>query len=368
MNGLVVNVEQLRDYLDHSGWVLHAKPNEYLEVWRAAMPNGEQEILLPTEVAVDKQRLLALATAKLSELLNLKELELLEKIVEYVNNVVAIRVVHEDVKGGSIPLEDGITLNKNAKELLVAAANAALERKPLYQGRPPMPVAKLLQSARLGQTAHGSYVVRVFCPDLDIEGGPDSFAQATTMMLESALSGLRSSIESYRESKNPIVFEEAVINGVSANLCDAIAKISGKNQQRAVHISLPSRQSGKLVPTEIRDFEFLPEHQEVIREASEYFRKTYTLHNQIVIGVIERLDRRVEQDDGSIRIATTLSNGIQRSVSLQLTAEEYQEAIRAHDSKMMVRVVGDVVVTPKTANVINGRDFRVVGNLSLFDT
>lgn len=367
MRKVKLNGEQLKDYLGHLGWSLHVRPNEYIEIWRGTHQNVEQELLLPTESAVDGERLLSLAATKLAEILNRPESTLIREAREYSDNAIAIRVVHEDVEEGTIPLEDGITLNKNAKELIIAAANAALERRPIFQGRPPAPVSTLVQSARLGQTAHGSYVVRVFCPEVELGDGSTSFALATTRTLVSALSGLRESVDMYRDSRNHRVFDEAMQRGVSANLCDAIAKMAGSNRERTVEVSLRARSSGDLIPPEEHTFSFLPEHQDVIREISEYFRQTYVLSNQIVVGAVERLDRRAEREDGSIKIAATLSNGVQRSVSVQLSPDEYRQAIHAHEAKMMVRVTGDVVVTPRTANLIDGRDFGVVGNMDLFD-
>ncbi|MDR8017157.1 hypothetical protein [Ectopseudomonas guguanensis] len=363
-----LKIDQIKEFICYTGWELYTKANEYLEIWRFEEDDRTHEILLPTEAAVDKELLLSLAIRKLSTILNKPEVSLIEEISAHSDHAIAIRVIHTDVHEGTIPLDDGILLNQNAKELLVAAANAALERRPLYQGRLPIPVSALIQNARLGQTAHGSYVVRIFCPEFEHRDAPVNFTQSTTRTLESALTSLREAIQSYQKSNDPIAFERALTNGVSANLCDAIANISGKNQERAVQISLKAPSTGKLIPTETRTFEFLPQDQESIKIASKYFRQTYTLKNQTVIGVIERLDRRAQQSDGAVRIATTLSNGVKRSVSLQLTLDQYQEAIRAHDTKLMVRVTGDVIVTPRTASLINWRDFSVVGNLPLFDS
>lgn len=363
-----LKIDQVKEFLLYTGWKLYAIANEYLEIWNLEEKNRTHEILLPTEAATDKELLLSLAIKKLSTTLNHSEASLIEEISEHFDQAIAIRVIHTDVQGGTIPLDDGILLNQNAKEILVAAANAALERRPLYQGRLPIPVSALIQNARLGQTAHGSYVVRIFCSEFEHRDAPIHFAQSTTRTLESALTSLQEAIQTYQNSSDPIAFERALTHGVSANLCDAISNISGKNQERTVQISLKAPSAGKLIPTETRTFEFHPQDQEAIKTASKYFRQTYTLRNQTIIGGIERLDRRVQQSDGTVRIATTLPNGVKRSVSLQLTLEQYQEAIRAHDSKLLVRVTGDVIVTPRTASLINWRDFAIVGNLPLFDS
>ncbi|WP_206410919.1 hypothetical protein [Lysobacter enzymogenes] len=363
-----IKLAQLRDFLPSQGWRLIAAPDAFVEVWRTERIEGS-ELLLPTEQAADKEFATHYALSKLAEL-NKATFEELERIIrEHCDNTISIRVAHHDVSDGSIPLDDGILLNANAKDLLIAAANAAIERRPLYQGRLPAPVSSLIQSARLGQTTHGSYVIHVFCKDgVTLADQQVSFARITTETLHTALVSLRDAVEVYEDSGNPIAFQVALGQGASANLCEAIANFSGKDRSRTVEISLQPSAIDRLISPERTTVTFLPIHQTGIRAAAAYFRETYTLHNETVSGVIERLSRRAEQQDGSIRIATTLSSGAQRSVEVQLSAENYPDAIHAHENKVHVRVTGDVVVTPRSAHVIAPRDFAVIGNRDLFDS
>jgi hypothetical protein len=369
MSSSNVSIEQLKEFLTALNGRQRSTPDDFIEVWELFIQEGSPiELVLPTEAAVDGAYLVSSALQKLAETLDQQVGAVVDQIREHSESHLHIRVVHPDVQNGSIPLEDGILLNANAKELLIAAANATLERRSLYQGRMPLPVASLIQNARLGQTTHGSYVIRVFCPDFDGGDGLTSFSQATTQMLESALSGLQEAITQYRESSSPIVFEGALNCGASANLCEAIANLSGKNRERAVQIAVRPRSAGRLVPSDRRVFDFSIEDQSEIRIAAEYYRQIYTLSNELVTGVVERLDRRAEREEGTVRISAMLSSGVRRNVSVQLSPEEYQEAIRAHEEKLTVRVIGDVVVSPRGANIIGARDFAVVRNDGLFNT
>lgn len=360
-----ISLDQFKGYLSSIGWEALSVPDDYVEVWSVG-GSRQSQLLLPTEAAVDKQFLLREALSKYASFTDLEVGEIVRLVREQTENAVSVRVSHPDVSDGSIPLEDGISLNSYAKELLTAAANAALERRPLYQGRQPALVSSLIQNARLGQTTHGSYVIHVFCKNLTPTELGDDFAVTTTQTLYSALTGLRQAVDAYEESGSVLPFESALTHGASANLCDALGKFSGKDKARTVQISLQTRAVDRLMPALQSTIEFLPSHQPSLRVAADYYRQTYTLVDETVVGVIERLERRAEQDSGVVRIAATLSNGAQRSVGLQLPAEDYQEAIHAHENKMMVRVTGNVIVTPRTANILEPRGFGVVGNLSLF--
>lgn len=361
-----ITLQQLRGYLTSQGWLLLDAPDDFVEVWRHRHQNGS-ELLLPTELAIDKEFLLREALRKLCVFNEADSNELIQHIREITENLISIRVAHPDVQDGSIPLEDGIALNKNAKELLSAAANAALERRPLYQGRPHALVASFVQNARLGQTTLGSYVIHVFCRDPLGYGQHNDFAHIATRTLGSALLGLREALDDFDRSRNPIAFESALNHGASANLCEAIAKFSGKERARTVEISLNSDSADQLTPALRTIVQFPPNHQPHLRAAADYYRQTYTLENETIIGIVERLDRRAEEDTGTIRVATNLSNGVQRSVAVQLTPDEYANAIHAHENKQLVQVSGSVIVTPRTANMVDPTGFRIYGNLDLFD-
>jgi len=361
-----ITLQQLRGYLTTQGWSLINTPDAFIEIWRHGNENGS-EVLLPTERAVDKEFLFSEAINKLTVIRESTASELIQEIRELTENLISIRVAHPDVQDGSIPLEDGIALNKNAKELISAAANAALERRPLYQGRPNAIVASLIQNARLGQTTHGSYVIHVFCKDSFTDEQPTDFARITTRTLGSALVGLKEALNEYERTGNPISFESALTHGASANLCEAIAHFSGKDRERTVEISIHTNSVNQLTPLMQTTVEFPPSQQHHLRIAVDYYRQTYTLENETIIGIVERLERRLEQDAGSIRVSTTLSNGTQRSVSVQLNATEYPDAIHAHENKQPIQVSGSVIVTPRTANMVEPREFRIYGNYELFD-
>lgn len=359
-----VTLSQLRAFLIADGWTLVSAPDQYIEVWRTE-GEGRREVVLPTEAAIDKDFLTNQALSKLSDLSDIPLFDLGRQIRELSENYISIRVAHSDVDDGSIPLEDGIALNANARELLSAAGNAAIARRALHQGRPHAAVASLLQNARLGQTTRGSYAIHVFCSEVALAERPN-FARAATETLRSALVGLREAVEAYETSQNPLAFETALSAGVSANLCDAIARFSGKDRARKVEITLNSDSANQLTAPPKTIVEFLPTHQAFIRIAADYYRQTYTLCNETIVGMVERLQRPAQQEAGEIRIATTLSNGAQRSVTVQLSPDDYPTAIHAHENKAEVRVTGNIVVTPRTANLLEPRDFRPYGNLQLF--
>lgn len=367
-----ISTTQLRFYIAANSWQLVSAPDEFVEVWRKPGSSGT-ELLIPTEQAVDAREMIEDALKRIAYQQGISESLLDQEIRQLTENAISIRVIHADVQDGSIPLDDGIALNSNAKTLIAAAANTTLERRYKHSGRPSGAVKSLLESARLGQTTHGSYVVHVFCPDVPEDPqAPDldvplSFPSLVTTTLQTALQGLHDAIGEYEESGNPRAFEDAYASGASANLCEAIMQFSGKERGRTVEISLSSGKPDQLIQPRQTRVVFTPQQQPSMRAAADYFRKTYTLPNEEIIGIVEGLSRPAEQEDGVIRIAATLSDAVNRTVSVQLSPSEYQEAIHAHENKQCVSVRGDVIVTPRKANMVNPMNFRIVGTRPLFD-
>lgn len=357
---------QLRKYIVSLGWRLAARPDAFLEIWSLPGRNGVQ-LLLPSDEAIDPEFLVRTALARLAEEEAIPVAVVAERIATYSEELVSIRVKHDDVDDGTVPLEDGILLHEKARDLLVAASSAVLEKRGSFQGRPPLPISALIKEARLGQSARGSYVVNVFWRSSSLPEITD-LAQATSLSLLSALRTLRSVLEAFEVSADTSHFDNAIQSGVSANLCEAILAFSGKERTRDVEIGVKPSRDGQLFTEAPAVFSFPARKHELLQAASDYYKKHYMLANETVTGVIERLERHENEESGKIRVAATLSNAVRRSVGAQLFADEYRLAIRAHELKRTVQIAGNVLVTPKAAHMVNPRNFKVIGNLDLFET
>lgn len=359
------SLTQLRKYIVSVGWRLAARPDAFLEIWTLPGTNAAQ-LLLPSDEAIDPEFLLRTAFLRLAEEEGVPAVVVAERVATFGEELVSVRVKHDDVDDGTVPLDDGILLHEKARDLLVAASSAVLEKRGHFQGRPSLPIAALIKEARLGQSARGSYVVNVFWRRANSPEIAD-LAQATSLSLLAALRKLEEVLEAYEASGNTSHFEEAIHSGVSANLCEAILAFSGKERTRDVEIGVKPSGDGQLFIESSGVFSFPARNHELLQAASDYYKKNYILANETVTGVIERLERHENEESGKIRVAATLSNAVRRSVGAQLFADEYKLAIRAHELKRIVQVAGNVLVSPKAAYMLNPRDFKVLGNFDLFE-
>lgn len=148
-----------------------------------------------------------------------------------------ISVNHLDSTNGSIPIDRGVDLFQRAREMMLAAACAAVEPRSQYQTRKPNKAVEYLSKVHIGQTERGSYVVNILsrvAPTLEwgtlFPTEPyeetDPFERLVTKTLAGALEATQTAAE-YSAARGTVeYFTQAVMSGVSANLCEAIVGMS----------------------------------------------------------------------------------------------------------------------------------------------
>lgn len=357
-----ITPESIKSYLALTGWQLSAHVDTLAEVWRRLSGDELQELVIPLVEANDFDLRMRELVQQTSSYDGIAPSELTRRINTVAYDQFSFRVVHSDVRDGTIPLNDGIDLTRNARDLISAAANAALSKKRSFSGRQPLEVIDFIKSTRLGQTEHGSYVVNIFCRIGEPFGDrAASFDVAVSSALKNALESLQKSLSQFNDSQDPLVFERTVIDGVSSNLCDALLNMFGNQKQRAISISFSAGTGRRIFQPQSYNFSFPPSEANAIKLASDYFKQIYTLQNVEVAGYIKRLDQELGSSSGHVWIHTTLPNQQEKNVQVELPEHLYIQAIHAHETKQLVRCIGNVVVSPRSARVIDMSEFRVLG-------
>jgi hypothetical protein len=265
-------------------------------------------------------------------------------------DLVRIRLVSPRVGPGELPIGDGADLFEGAKDLMLAAACAAINVRPNFGPRMPRQATDYLDDVRLGQTERGSYVVtvisavaapeqRAILPDdaahLDIP-----FERQVTTLLVTALGAARDAAHSVlHENGSLVAFDDAVESGVSANLCDAIATMGAGNVAANVQVSVEwasSRPSTVVGPPSVA---FDPAALPVVREAVAHLRQLGPFEDELVEGFVSRLTRGNEDEIGTIVIEGE-TRGANRHVHVELPDDQYDLAVDAHRSRRPVRIHG----------------------------
>ncbi|MDZ4290993.1 MAG: hypothetical protein U1C47_03620 [Hydrogenophaga sp.] len=363
------NYRQVEAYLVHTGWIEAGRFDDGLgSVWHRP-DSSTAEVVLPLEPSSQDfdERLLD----ALNAIANYEgeALPLVAAAVhDFNSDVVSVRVVYGDVEDGSIPLDEGVELNEHARDMMLAAAMSTVQRKRLFLGSRPDLANTYMKTLRLGQTSIGSYVVNVIAPISVNSNELESqrpFARVVTENLSDSLNALSDAATLYAESSDLSVFDNTVERGVSANMCEAVLGMAGRNGQRKVAVSVVAAPVVPHVLTSL-PIQFEPAQFEAIKAAVEYLKGDYWLLDRTIRGYVKRLDREHGDVEGSVYITAVLFGKNEKNVSVALSAPEYVEAIRAHDKGLLVEVHGDIYVTPRTATLLKASGFRVFENGNLF--
>ncbi|WAD26728.1 hypothetical protein OS670_20395 [Pseudomonadaceae bacterium T75] len=364
---------RLELYLLSTGWIENGSISDKAKVWhRPEEKNFDLEILQPVnEDLKDYSQRLYEAIHNLSEYENRSPLKVISDLKNFDSDIVKIRVISPDVDGGAIPIDDGVLLFEKAKELLVSSTLSTFKKKRFFSGSWPAVVKEFMNTLRFGQTERGSYIVNVIAPvshfsEKELPEADCSITRSISNNLARSLGATMVALENYEKTNDLISFEGAVSSGVSANLCDAIIGMSGSSKSRDVEISIELAALEKDSQEIIRKHRFTSSHIPILSTASEYYKGNFVIKNYEASGLVIRMDHEPAEDYGVIRVTSTV-NGTDKNISIQLSLDDYWEAVKAHKPRLPVVCQGDLHVTPRSAFLADPRNFRVINDVNLFD-
>ena len=275
-----------------------------------------------------------------------------------------IRARAPDAAGdGSIDLISGAELVNGAHDLVLAAACALNDQQPLYRPGDKRKAKGLLRPMRLGQTEHGSFVVTLMTPAISPPtteflslGGEVDMApmdRRVTLRLAQALTATRYAVELASRGDDH-AFHQAVSEGVSANLCDALGNMIKPSPTLDISISW-----AQTWPAARQAFSFSNADAPILRAATRSLRNLEPRRSVQLSGSVRILRRDESDRDGTVTIRARI-DGATRSVTAALTQSDYQRAIRAHDARAPLTVSGDLERAGRRWRLHNPRIIQIV--------
>jgi hypothetical protein len=363
-----VSVEQLQAYLQSKQWFEDGKIRSFATIWHRHQ-DYDAEVVLPFAHVKDFRQRVRDALTALAYFEKRNTSDVLGDVKRLFSNVISVRVIHADTKDGTIPINDGVLLITKAKDLLSAAAQAVYAKRRHFFGPTPKDARSYLDTLLLGQTEIGSYVVNVIAPNQSnfvvgqsvasqVTADAMPLSQAITLNLVTGLDALEKASATYEKLGDLKVFDDAVLSGASANLCDALLGFSGEKHNRSFEITITAAPS-PMFDSEPRKFGFGERQVGVLERASGYYKDDYVLPDRVLTGHITKLVRPQGETAGTITLDSALGD-VERKVRISLAGDDYHLAVIAHDNGQMVRVQGDVHIKSKTAELLNSKNFGVI--------
>ncbi len=328
------------------------------EGWAKAEPYGDHadiyigedkpEIILPrSDRLADYASVVSRLIAVFCEVNEQDELAVYRDLTGADRDVIRVRATAPE-HDGSVPINAGVRMVAQAREMLLAAACATTRPQPVYRTGANREAAEYMQHVRLGQTEHGSFVITMLAPVPPVlqpmldpswtDFGDEPYERQVTHRLVEALEASRRAAEIAHSGEGSEAFERAVQAGVSANLCDAVAKLLDGAGGLEVSVSWARTRP---TPETRRRIRFSESDAGGFKEAARTFLAREPEPDAKLFGTVHKLTRGEHEPEGQVTFKVDMEGNTQ-SVSALLDQHNYSVAIRAHDARNPVIVTGDL--------------------------
>jgi hypothetical protein len=253
-------------------------------------------------------------------------------------DVVRVRSPCDD---GSVRIEDGVELVVHARDLVLSAACAAWSPRATYRAGKVKQADEYMSRVRLGQTEQGSFVITLLAPvPPSIELQPalwqsetdEPYERLVTRRLALGLDAAALAIEKHNLGAGIAVFESAVQDGVSANLCEAAANLTDRGD--GIEISITWART-RPTPRPRWSRIFTRSEGEMLREVARIFHVKQPRPDEQIEGLIIKLARDEAEFDGRVTLRAWI-DGRPRSVQAELQPANYDLAIQAHRANLPI--------------------------------
>lgn len=307
----------------------------------------------------------ALSTLEIVE--QRSQLEILRDIGTISSDLIRIKPTTSRLSNSGIPIQDGVALIEQARDMMLAAACATVTHRPVFHTKKPTVATDYLRKVHLGQTEQGSFVVTIESPVPPVLKAQqsqlptmeeDPFARKVTKKLAESLRAVREAAGRSAATGDLEPFTQAVRFGVSANLCDALSGLQENIGSRSLQIQIswaPVREMREELPSAVT---ISDDVVILMREASRRFKELGPPEEVEIEGFVNTLHRPEGAERGRITMAT-VTDGVLHKVTMELDKPEYDKAIEAHKQERSISCTGVLTKEGRGFVLSDPRDFRV---------
>jgi hypothetical protein len=357
-------------YLRAKGWQQEGDLGNKATLW---VTDTDAEIVLPMRRDLGDFALrMAEVLQTLEQVEARSQLDILRDLQAASSDLIRIRAPAGNAADGTIPIEAAVAFVERARDLMLAAACAAIDKRSYFATRKPAQATDYLDQVRMGQTERGSFVLTILSPVTPLlrpaDPGllfpiepPEPYERSVTRTLAFSLSAIRAAADTAAANGDLKPFSDAVGQGVSANLCEALVGLAQASPSDGLDIGIswsPNRAVAATTPHRIMmPADSIP----LIREAARLFRETGPVEDFELQGGVVGLSRAEGAAIGHVTVAGFIE-GRARKVLIDLPEQDYATAIRAHEEEAIVLCTGELVKEGRSFQLQNPRRFRMLGD------
>ncbi|MDE0101242.1 MAG: hypothetical protein OXN89_02580 [Bryobacterales bacterium] len=356
MNGLTNEVTLARTvalravhaYLCTHGWV-RADDSDWAtaDVYLSPLDEREAAIVPASEEYADYGTRIYQIAEQIGRIEGRQRLAVLSDLSIAESDLVRVRLSNAQ-PDNTVRLTDGAAVLEEAKNLLLAAACSAARPQRMYLAGRNKAAAEYLDGVRLGQTERGSYVINLLspvAPSLHAQGTLfllEPFERRVTRMLASGLRASRHAMDRVNRGVADIgEFESRLSEGISANLCRSVARLTEAGKGLEVSVSWAMTRPDHQEVGERVAVAFRPPDVAVLDEAARVLADRQERTDEEIQGYVSRLARDKTDPTGTANIKAFV-DGKMASVQAVFDSEDYGEITRAHEARLSVSLEGDL--------------------------
>jgi len=361
----------IAEYLSSKGWKkLEENPGKF-SIWEYIDEEGvgkrDLDILLPlNQKFKDYEIRIAEVLNILEKAENRQQMQILKDLMMIFADIVRVRRDTPETSQGNVPIDVGVQLVQQAKEMVLAAACSTVEPRPFFPPKKFKPALDYMEAVFMGQTEIGSYILPIISKlPLPYRGQQclgEPFERQVTQKLACALNVMNLTAQECLETlpfEDSIeIFRSTVQQGVSANLCEAVVEMSSyRDIYQDIEINFtwsPKYPTDWNTPEKII---LKSEAMPIFEKVADMLREFEPKENFIVNGPVVRLERPDGALIGKITVQSFVFGSV-RNIQIELPESEYRMALQAHDQQENISCRGTLQKEGRSywlldANLIN---------------
>ncbi|MFD8260269.1 hypothetical protein ACFV19_15340 [Streptomyces griseoluteus] len=355
MRGIRVDFQDTASYLTRAEWhpVLQGP---LAEIWEPRTGDSLRLMVPKVEAAPDYSAMMKNLTTELARYEGRSPDQVREDIARQFLDITKLRAASEDLIDDTIPLQAGIALFESAKGLVTASAASTLMRQGNFGRNMPKRAISHAKQVRLGHTLQGSYILPIITevrvpdvysldegadvdPSLDLGVEEARFDRRVNTTMAHALQVLEEI--AVRRGRIPSISDmrDAVAEGVSRELCDAISRVLTTGQVDNYDIDFdwaPAVMPPRLMAKRV---DFPREAVFVVDEIASTLRRVERVEEQVIFGVVTNCAALLDEDSGRVTIKAAIDGRV-RTVKFDLDWQSFSLASRCMTERRPVAVRG----------------------------
>ncbi|HAA57466.1 MAG TPA: hypothetical protein DCE42_22060 [Myxococcales bacterium] len=323
---------------------------------------GEVEVEIPSKKEfVDYKRRITEAIEIISLAESAKPHQIVQSISRPNVDILGFRYSGEELRDGTISLEDALRIRTARKQLLLSIAHSVVEPLSHFPRLSKAEPLDFLSSCRENPPKEGSYISEIIVPvqpsfreGADLE---EPFSRRVMSLLAKALYEVQHSLE---EGNDHSLLEKPEL-GLSSNFLSALSALNPPQGRGTLEVQFDWSSTRSLPHVPKSFLRFGEDLFHPLNEAARVLRDTTPVPDYQLEGFVVRLERAEGDQSGTIVLATTLEEQSGTSkVYMTLPPELYALALEAHKEDLSVRVTGTLVRRRRRLLLKNPGGFSII--------